>query len=343
MKIFINTKIDFNNYKSGVYVKKSKRRYLLIPYLFLIFSCLFGASQALCANNIVVKSNVDKLRALMGEHIKYTLTVSRKEGISVEMPALGANLGNFDIKDYNISKPEEKDGMVIEKHVYIIVSFELGKSEIPSFNIKYKSDGEKEKVIPTEKIMVDIVSTPKKEMKDIIDVKAPIEKQFEWGAIKRSLLITFVLICIILLGLFIYKKLTKKADEQKNIEPDISPEEWALSLIERLEDSSMLADGRVKDYYDFLSDVIRRFFERLHGVELMELTTSEFKEKLGPLLSKTDQEGGLNSFLDDCDMVKFADDKPEEAEVKEISNRARDIVRATVPTMPVIVGEKTVA
>jgi len=306
-----------------------KRNYTFLSLLVFYAIFCFGAATPACASgDVSVKSGVDKIRVLIGEPVTYTLTLSRKESVSLDMPALGAHLGSFDIRDYTVAKPEKQNGMVVEKYVYVIASFQLGKSEIPAFTIKYKTGSGKEKSISAEKIVIDVVPTPSEEIKDIIKLKPPMEKTFAWGAIKHTLLVTLLIIVFAVLGVFLYKFLKNKTPKENGeAEPEQTPEEWAFTFISKLEDSDMIEQERVKDYYDFLSDLIRKFFEKLYAIELMELTTSELEHRLSPFFSeKPELKDKLTSFLTDCDMVKFADIRPEKTENAEISARARGIV-----------------
>jgi len=306
-----------------------KRNYTFLNLLvFYAVFCFGTAAPVYASGDVSIKSGVDKIRVLIGEPITYTLTLSRKESVSLDMPALGAHLGNFDIRDYTVAKPEKQNGMIIEKYVYLIASFQLGKSEIPAFKIKYKTSSGKEKSISAEKILIDVVPTPSEEIKDIIKLKPPMEKTFEWDTIKHTLLVALFIIMFAVLGVLIYKIIKNKMPlESAAAEPEQTPEEWVLALISKLENSDMIEKGRVKDYYDFLSDVIRKFFEKLYAIELMELTTPELEDRLTPFFSeKAELKSKLTSFLTDCDMVKFADICPEEIENAEISNRARSIV-----------------
>jgi len=319
-----------------------KRNYTFLSLLvFYSAFCFCAPSPVYAFGDVSVKSGVDKVRVLIGEPITYTLTISRKESVSLDMPALGAHLGNFDIRDYTVAKPEKQNGISVEKYVYIIASFQLGKSDIPAFKIKYKTGSGKEKSISAEKIVIDVVPTPSEEIKDIIKLKPPMEKTFEWGAIKHTLLVTALIIVLAVLGVFIYKFLKNKTPiKAAAAEPEQTPEEWVLNLINKLEDSDMIEQGRIKDYYDFLSDVIRKFFEKLYAIELMELTRPELEHRLTPFFSeKPELKGTLTSFLADCDMVKFADICPEESDNAEISTRARNIVNMALAHNPAITEE----
>ncbi len=308
---------------------------------FLVLNICLLTVKAFGAGGVTVSSAIDKNKALIGENIRYTLTVSRKKEISLQMPALGEHLGNFEVRDYNTSS-EEEDEKIIEKYVYTICSFDIGKIEIPSFPIKYKLGKEKEREILTEKIVIEIVPSKSEEMKDIIGIKKPMEKTFDWKGPMHFLLILLITALTCLIAFFGYKYFKNKQKQGVNdsVETPMTSEEWVFAIITKLENSDMLEDGRIKEYYDILGDAIRKFFEKYYSVELMELTTSEVLQKLrGIIKHNAKLKDVFPAFLNDCDMVKFADYKPSPTELKEITTRAREVIRAVIPTNPPAVIE----
>ncbi|MCX8094494.1 MAG: hypothetical protein N3E50_10070, partial [Candidatus Goldbacteria bacterium] len=63
-------------------------------------------------------------------------------------------------------------------------------------------------------------------------------------------------------------------------------------------------------------------------VSLNELTTREILKKLQELKVDKQMLDILNLFMSDCDIVKFADYKPDDKEMEEIYKRAEDIINS---------------
>jgi hypothetical protein len=58
---------------------------------------------------IEVQSSVDTSLITIGDRIKYTVSIDHVEGMRVEQPGAGVNLGQFEIKNYNIIPPYSQD------------------------------------------------------------------------------------------------------------------------------------------------------------------------------------------------------------------------------------------
>ena len=86
---------------------------------------------------IEVQSAVDTSLITIGDRIKYTVSIDYKEGMRVEKPGAGVNLGQFEIKNYKIHEPESQDGRVFIKYEYVISVFDTGKFTIPPFPVAY--------------------------------------------------------------------------------------------------------------------------------------------------------------------------------------------------------------
>ena len=94
----------------------------------LLTALLLVASAAASeAGDISTSSRVDKSRITIGDLIKYTVEVRRSPEIKVEMPELGANLGAFELRDYNVHEPVARKDTVIERFDYTISTFEVGE------------------------------------------------------------------------------------------------------------------------------------------------------------------------------------------------------------------------
>lgn len=101
---------------------------------------------------------------------------------------------------------------------------------------------------------------------------------------------------------FLAKTLFRKAKEHR-----MSPVERAWAELERLMKKGLPGRGRYKDFYVELTQVVRRYVQRQHGLKAPHLTTEEFFEaarKSERFPAETLEE--LMEFMHKADMVKFA-------------------------------------
>lgn len=120
--------------------------------------------------------------------------------------------------------------------------------------------------------------------------------------------------------------------------PPIPPWILATEALEVLSKSDLLSRGQIKEYYDQLSDIVRRYIGALRGFDALEMTTLEVLSKLKrvPIAGVTTAE--IAHLLTECDLVKFARHVPSHQESDKILDVAYTIVRRSSPA-----GQKAAA
>ena len=113
--------------------------------------------------------------------------------------------------------------------------------------------------------------------------------------------------------------------------PPRPPHEVAYEALEALERSPLLEQGKVKEYYIRVSDILRTYVERRYGVPALEMATVEVLEGL----EDAGLHGGtlmdVRQFLELADLVKFAKHTPDPEACREAIPAARRLVDATQP------------
>lgn len=110
-------------------------------------------------------------------------------------------------------------------------------------------------------------------------------------------------------------------------------DEVALEALRRLETRRLPLDGKFKEYYIALSDILRRYLEDGFGVAALEETTEELLYDLGRHGFDRELLNRVRSMCEASDLVKFAKHEPTiEDAVREL-DRVRDFVTATAARM----------
>lgn len=281
--------------------------------------------------SISIDSKVDKSTITIGDLVTYSVIVTRNPEVQVEMPELGANLGAFEIRDYTMHEPISDDGKLVERVDYLISTFDVGEFEIPplSFYFSIPPDSTKHE-LKTRKLKVRVESLKPSEAGDIRDVKNPLalprdfKKWIIWGSIG------FAALVLIAASIYIWRR--KKAGKgllPDKVEPPRPAHEVALEELAALKESSLLPEGKVKEFYIRISEIIRRYIEGCYFIIAMELTTFELVENLKRSEIPLDESELIHEFLANCDMVKFAKYKPTDAENAAIVDKAFEIIERT--------------
>ncbi len=284
------------------------------------------------APSVTVKSFVNNSTITIGDKITYTLSVLHRPDIKVTMPAPGANLGDFEIKDFQVFEPRStKDKLVEVKQVFILTTFTVGDYVIPAQKILYQDENGEKKEISSEQIFIKVASVGKSESdsEDIRPNKEQIaDKTPNWVYYLAGFLISLLLVGILLL--FYFKKL-RKQEEPASLIPEPPPYEWARQRLTWIREQDLLEKGRVKEHYDLLSDCVRGYLERLYQLPLMDRTTLEIFSVLKDVRPLRPHLVRINDFLKESDLVKFARFIPDHKANEDSWQTAENIIESLRP------------
>jgi hypothetical protein len=120
----------------------------------------------------------------------------------------------------------------------------------------------------------------------------------------------------------------------------------ALEELAAIRRSSLLADGKSGEYFDRVSDCVRKYLGARYGFDGLESTTDEILLTLGRVRPKIGESGGdpeilhtVQAFLADCDLVKFARLVPAEQDCLDALVRGERIVVATTPKTTAVAAQ----
>ncbi|OGS45097.1 MAG: hypothetical protein A2539_05870 [Elusimicrobia bacterium RIFOXYD2_FULL_34_15] len=277
---------------------------------------------------VVVKSSVDNSKITIGDKVNYKVIIDYDSNIQVELPDIAASLSAFEIKDYKILKPKKKRGRIILENNYLITTFTTGEYVISSTTVKYFENDESKEAITAElKIYVESIKASDADKDDIRDIKFPLH-------IPHSILFYFLLfslpllMVIFFLGYHYYKNREIKGFFTKQ-EPSKTADEIALEQLEKLKNMNLIEEGKIKEYYIILSEIIRRYMEGRYKIEVLDRTTGELYWEMKNAKIDKKVVSQVKEFLEDCDLVKFAKYVPSSEIIEKDFDTAKNIIETT--------------
>ena len=97
------------------------------------------------------------------------------------------------------------------------------------------------------------------------------------------------------------------------------------SVLEKL-----VEEGRIREFYDKLSDCLRHYIEYRFKLRAPERTTEEFLlEVQGADVLIVERQEDLKKFLEHCDLVKFAKYQPDAEQINGALEMVKDFVDKT--------------
>ncbi len=299
---------------------------LLFAFCFLPFApCLFAQESP-----VAVESRVDKSNITIGDTVRYAVKLTRDKNVQVRWPALGANLGAFEIRDYQKPDPRQTKGRIIEEIIYTISTFDTGRFVIPPLAIEYQTPPDSTwHQLQTEKLEIYVASTLPSEAGDIRDIKSPWELPRDWKLIIRIALIAAGILVLAAVGFYYWRKRQGKGILPERKEPPRPAHEVALEALRKLRDSDLLTTGQIKAFYIELSEIVRRYIEGRYFVPALELTTGELMDDLKQVTLESGARDLLRDLLEMSDLVKFAKHVPANEEHERALQLAESFVEMT--------------
>jgi hypothetical protein len=143
--------------------------------------------------------------------------------------------------------------------------------------------------------------------------------------------VTLAVLSVIGLGIWLWKRRKRLQLEMQQGAPLRPPEETIWDLINRLENSTLIAEGNTKEFYYQLSVGLRQYLENRFQFSALDRTTAELLGEFRRNNFSLDLTSLLRDFFDNSDLVKFAKFTPTENEVAQDLLRVKQVVTQTTP------------
>ncbi len=253
-------------------------RKIIIAWLFILG---FASARAQTSSPVAVESRIDKTTITIGDTVRYHVRLSRAPNVQVRWPGLAANLGMFEIRDYNKPEPREEKDRIIEEVAYTISTFDTGKFVIPPLALQYLAPPDTAwHQLETERLKIYVKTVLPSEAGDIRNVKNPWELPRDW---RNIILISAIAAAVLLLaglGYYWRRRRQGKGLLPQRTEPKRPAHELAFEELQQLRASDLLQRGEVKAFYSILSEIVRRYIEGRYEVPALEMTTYEVNQAL---------------------------------------------------------------
>lgn len=206
--------------------------------------------------------------------------------------------------------------------------FSTGTLTLPGLTLSYRDASGKIMSALTPASTITLQEAPgtsqdNGDIRGIKDVLGPVAWSPLWWVLLGVLLVGGV-------GAWLYRR--KKELMGPPPPPPEPADVIALRFLNQLKESSLLEEGKFKEYYSALSDAVRSYFENGFQVQALERTSAELLRdirKHAVLGAGVFPE--IKNLIESCDLVKFAKFKPEQNEALQEWTRAKHIIEMTKP------------
>ena len=291
---------------------------------------VLAAGQPAVAQEARIAMTVDTTEIHVGDPVTVRLSVDHPEGWVVEWPD-SFDVAPFEVLHVDRAVPElAATGDVLRSTATMVVtSFELGELELPAIAVPVTAADGTTRTLLTDPFRVGVESVGLDESGDLRDIRGPLSLARSWWAV-----LLWVALAVALAGGVAYylHRRRRAVPESRPAVPRAPPRpfhELALEALRAVEKSSLLERGQVKEYHVRISEIIRRYIEGQFEVPALELTTGEVADGMRRASLGASITVAFQSFLERCDLVKFAKLRPGAEDSRELMGQARELVRMT--------------
>jgi hypothetical protein len=270
----------------------------------------------------------------IGEWVNVRVKASVPQGVASLSPTVKDTIGQFEI----LKIAETVDDKNTSEWTFRLITFDSGEVFIPPIPFSYTLSGDStRRVASTNPIFLIIHGVTVDPQGDIKDIKPPINAPWKFEDF-LPYLIAVAILAAALLGYWYYRRRKRVRMKVSTFaKPSIPPAEAALKALYLLEDKKLWQQGKIKQYYSEVTEIIRRFLEDQYRLLALESTSDEILEQLRLLPDAQTLLKQFLSFFTTADLVKFAKYHPTTMEHEDELRWAYEIVR----TMMQILQEKT--
>jgi hypothetical protein len=155
----------------------------------------------------------------------------------------------------------------------------------------------------------------------------------EWTALKNALIIGSAALVLGALVAWLIGRWMKRPKPLPPPPPPRPPWEVALEELFDVRHAGLVAEGRLAEHFDRVSDTVRKYLGARYGFDGLESTTRECLGVLREVSPRIVPLEAIETFLRQADLVKFAKTVPSADDGELALVRAEHIVRETLPTV----------
>lgn len=280
---------------------------------------------------VTVHVRLDKTTMTIAQTVLLQFEATVQPAYEITMPKVDAVLKDFGLVNWdNLGRRLDGKNNVVTTYQYELEPFLSGKYEIPAFTFTFHDVNEPDAKheLSSEPIAVEVTSLLGKDraklviedIEDVVTMPRKTSYGWLWG------LLVLVVIGGPSLGWWLWRKKRLRA-LVRIFKP---AHEIAYARLRALVAENLVEAGRIKEFYERISGILRYYIEDRFELQAPERTTEEFLVELQrtDVLAASDKDV-LGEFLMHCDLVKFARHAPTTEQIQRTFDLVKDFIERT--------------
>lgn len=277
-----------------------------------------------------VRVRVDKTKLTIADTVLLQFEATLQSGYKIEMPRVDRVLVNFGIVDWdNLGEKLDAKNHVVTTYQYRLEPFLSGNYEIPAFTFEFHdaNDPAAKHELTSEPIAVEVTSLLGdqraklviEDIEDVVEMPRPARPWWLWT-------LAVLGVAAVPAGWLLLRG--RRARQVVRIFK--SAHEIAYLRLRALVAENLVEQGRIKEFYERISGIVRHYIEDRFDLHAPERTTEEFLNELRftEVFAPADKHV-LEEFLTHCDLVKFAKHEPTTEQIQRVFDLVKDFIERT--------------
>jgi hypothetical protein len=292
----------------------------------LSFSALHSVGAG--SKELTAVTRVDSTEYFVGDWIRIAVEITHPRGATFQS-VVGDTIGGYHVLDRSAF---ESTSDTTTTTGFVVARYDSGTSELPPLQFLASIPGDTAvRSVFTRPLVLTIHTVEVDPEGGARDIKPPMGIPYTLAEI-----ILFIVVLLLLAGAgYLLYRFVKRRKGRPVSDVRVSsarlPHIVALEQLARLRDKKLWQQGRIKEYYSEITEILRRYFENRYGLMALEETTDEIVAGLRGLNLRPTVSGEVEDILRRADLVKFAKHKPVIVEHEQTLRGAYSIVEKTRP------------
>jgi hypothetical protein len=299
----------------------------------------FEIDNSYTGGPVVAAVRISESKITVASTLTMEIEASIEEGYELTMPDPEKVFGDdFDVREASfVGERLDADGNVAQLMRFRVAPMTVGNVEVPKLTFEFKKvEGDGLQLgeafqINTEPITIEVLSLlAGDEQPEVVDEAGTVVSltrhiAWWWYAIGAAILIAIggIVTAVIL-----------KRGKHKEIERIYRcAHEIAYQRLQKLQAAGLIEAGKLKEYYERTSGILRYYIEDRFELKAPERTTEEFLYEIqygrGVYVLAEDDRSSLEQFLKHCDLVKFARHEPTRDQIERTVELVEGFVERT--------------
>lgn len=320
----------------------------IVKRILFLLTIVIIAPAALTAKIVPISAELDSTNLLMGTTTRLSFKIEKPdEGVKIkfplfdnskDIPFIGLLNDTIELSSLKVDTTLD-NGKRFINYSMTVQAFDSGSYKLPPFELIIGRDTARTNALTMNVIPVRVKADD--QIDPFSDVLEPFEVTMADGENKDKSfwdllleywwldLLILLFIAILIYGIIRYRKTGSVLPVKK----PLPPYEAALLAMNNLREKQLWQNGKEKEYYTSLTDILRVYLQKQYGINAMEMTSRQIMKALKKNQKLRPSRELVRPVLELADFVKFAKQRPVEDENTMVFDHTMQFLHQTKPVV----------